>query len=201
MQREGESWVVEGDLLAARLGGGSEPCLISTGQATSHTSPHFLWISRTLDFPRVYLKGPSCQIRSVREWYHWIRLSLGIYRFKFFILFSPWVFKKESKVLRCLLLKSILFTNGFGGRQVGNPFFSSYWLAKINVMKKIRQNAALQALSIFERAVQRSKQNQCIVPVFVTIRGGLKAGRILKQTLFTIFTESRHSIYLFFTRV
>jgi len=40
VQREGESWVVEGDLLAARLGGGSEPCLISTGQDTSHTSPH-----------------------------------------------------------------------------------------------------------------------------------------------------------------
>jgi hypothetical protein len=42
--------VVEGDLLAARLGGGSEPCLISTGQATSHTSSHFLADFWILDF-------------------------------------------------------------------------------------------------------------------------------------------------------
>jgi hypothetical protein len=49
----------------------------------------------------------------------------------------------SSKVLTTQIY---LITNGFGDRQVGNPFF--YWLAKIIVVKKSAktQNAVLPVL-------------------------------------------------------
>jgi hypothetical protein len=63
------------------------------------------------------LKGPSDQIRSSQEWYHWIGLNSDIPRHRFFIFYFAIEFLKRIQSFKALTDTIYLTSNGLRGRQ------------------------------------------------------------------------------------